>query len=194
MEQSKTCRACGETKPATDFATKGKGRAARCKPCLAEWAANYRATSSDRINANARAAYTADPTKKRASKDAYYRRHHGRIRAACRARFAEQYPVDPAPWRAAKSRRKSRTGQASPEDRQIAVDYRRAIATDPCFYCRRTDLDERHIEHFFPLALGGAEHWTNLVMSCGDCNRRKHLRCGTWARLRFAPVPISEAA
>lgn len=42
-----------------------------------------------------------------------------------------------------------------------------------CFYCSAPCPDSFHVDHFFPLAKGGAHVLTNLRIACGPCNRRK---------------------
>lgn len=188
MTESKACRGCGKVKPLDEYARKPKlrdGRAARCKKCLAEWAAEYRRTSSDVINANARRGYSTDPTKKRASKSAYRQRHGDTLRERSRKQYRETYKVDPSPWHAARARRKSRsTARMSREDRVLSRAYRAAIRLDPCHYCGETIPGDMHDDHYYPLAKGGTDHWWNLVRACGPCNRRKHTYCGTWFLLR----------
>lgn len=115
------------------------------------------------------------------------------IRARSLARYNEQYKDDPAPWRAAKSRRKMRSAAGMVrEDIAISVDYRRAIRKDRCFYCGAADT--AHTDHFFPLAKGGTDHWWNLVRACKACNLSKNAHCGTWFLLRMANGPRIAAA
>ena len=49
-------------------------------------------------------------------------------------------------------------------DRLLSVCYRLAIRNDPCFYCGSPET--AHVDHFFPLAKGGTDHWWNLVRAC----------------------------
>lgn len=67
-------------------------------------------------------------------------------------------------------------------DRLLSRLYRRAIRTDPCFYCGAGVT--KHVDHFYPLAKGGTDHWWNLVRSCQRCNQRKGTSCGTAFLLR----------
>ncbi|MFJ3665061.1 HNH endonuclease [Streptomyces sp. NPDC090106] len=66
-------------------------------------------------------------------------------------------------------------------DRALSADYRRAIAQDPCAYCGKPSA---HVDHYFPIAKGGTDHWWNLTRACDWCNRSKAARCGTWFALR----------
>ncbi len=86
--------------------------------------------------------------------------------------------------RAMQSRRRARAAvRMSAEDRMLSVSYRKAIAADPCRYCAAPGEQD---DHFYPLALGGTDHWWNLVRACAHCNLSKSARCGTWFMLRKA--------
>ena len=67
-------------------------------------------------------------------------------------------------------------------DRELSVAYRLAIGNDPCFYCGSPATD--HVDHYFPLAKGGTDHWFNLVRACDTCNNAKYTTCGTANLLR----------
>ncbi|MFE7233916.1 HNH endonuclease [Streptomyces sp. NPDC057596] len=108
----------------------------------------------------------------------YYQENRERIQEQRKAAYVRQYAEDPAPWRAAKSRRRMRLDRKmTREDARISTDYRRAIVNDACFYCSATEAD--CVDHFFPLAKGGTDHWWNLVRACTSCNGSKHAKCGT---------------
>ena len=61
------------------------------------------------------------------------------------------------------------------EDRDLSVEYRKAIAHDPCFYCGKPG---EHDDHYISLANGGTDHWWNLVRACAWCNHSKHTMNG----------------
>lgn len=68
-------------------------------------------------------------------------------------------------------------------DRLLSALYRCAIRNDPCYYCGSATTD--HVDHYFPLAKGGTDHWWNLVRACRVCNLRKNaFMCGTAFLLR----------
>jgi hypothetical protein len=80
------------------------------------------------------------------------------------------------------------------EDRRQSVARRKAIKADPCFYCDSPVT--HHVDHFYPLAKGGTDHWWCLVRSCERCNLTKMTRCGTAFMLlsgnwRALPSPAS---
>lgn len=186
MEQ-RTCTRCGVVKSIEEFAVKRKSRAAACKPCLRDWAREYRQAYGDRVNANARNGYASDPTKKKAAKLAYRARHRNHLLERQRAAYLRGYAENPQKWLAANNRRKRNLGVGMDAmDRELTTAYRTAISGDPCFYCGA--LGE-HVDHYFPIAKGGTDHWWNLVRACGPCNRVKHAWCGTRFALRYAGRP-----
>lgn len=102
--------------------------------------------------------------------------------AECRrCRHRRQYAENPEPFKARVTLRRTRSDLDEAE-REISLGYRLAIADDPCRYCGSTEAIE--VDHVFPLALGGTDHWWNLAPACRSCNRRKHAHCGTWWNLR----------
>jgi predicted nucleic acid-binding Zn ribbon protein len=56
-----------------------------------------------------------------------------------------------------------------------------------CFYCDRhislrkffSSLRYGTVDHFIPLALGGRDHISNIVLACGQCNHKKGSRFPT---------------
>ncbi len=56
-----------------------------------------------------------------------------------------------------------------------------AVQGRRCFYCRKwiaflqlsTDPHCATVDHFIPLALGGRDNLSNVVLACAPCNRRK---------------------
>ena len=100
--------------------------------------------------------------------------------------YAEEHRAYARAWNAANpearqamhARRRSRLdAEMDDTDRMLSVLYRSAIRDDPCYYCGSPDTD--HVDHFFPLAKGGTDHWFNLVRACQKCNLRKQVMCGT---------------
>lgn len=168
--------------------------------CRSHYGKRYAAGKRDELLRRNKERYLSVPAEERRRRRAeHYQANRDRIRERAQARYREIYPNDPTKWRAAKSRRKMRLDVAmTAEDRHISEDYRRAIVSDPCFYCGTTET--AHVDHFYPLSKGGTDHWRNLRRTCGPCNLSKNARCGTWFILRrgtseFArPVPpLSEA-
>jgi 5-methylcytosine-specific restriction endonuclease McrA len=147
---------------------------------------NIRYTSNGMCTACAKA-------KTRAQVDSgYYKRHYQENAAsilerqrACNSRntadrtrrAAEWARLNPEKRRAIsnqyKHRRRSKEGAGIPTD-----VLRSWTAAQPkvCFYCETPCQSNFHVDHFVPLAKGGAHVLTNLRISCGPCNRRKSAR------------------
>jgi 5-methylcytosine-specific restriction endonuclease McrA len=63
-----------------------------------------------------------------------------------------------------------------------------------CQYCGgRPPLDELSIDHVTPRSRGGTSNWTNCVLSCLRCNRRKGSRTADEAGMRLIHVPAEPA-
>ena len=59
-----------------------------------------------------------------------------------------------------------------------------------CQYCgKQPGADELTIDHVVPRAHGGESSWTNCVLACLDCNRRKADRTPKQAGLRLRNDP-----
>lgn len=112
----------------------------------------------------------------------YSQANHVANRPERNARMRDHYRADPATYsvRSARRRRGMARGMDA-LDRALSDAYRQAIAADPCTYCGAAGV---HNDHLFPVALGGTDHWWNLVRACELCNKRKAAHCGTWFRLR----------
>jgi hypothetical protein len=130
---------------------------------------------------------------RKAYRDAYNRDYYQRTQAE-RREYSRQYrevyaeehraaakawhTANPEARQAAHARRRRRVrASMDATDRLLSAFYRRAIRNDPCFYCGSPDTD--HVDHYFPLAKGGTDHWFNLARACQRCNLRKQVMCGT---------------
>lgn len=91
-------------------------------------------------------------------------------RAARRAANIERERLN---QRAHESRRRARK-QECPASRE-ADDMVVLLASTPCdcFYCGKEMPGAEQVDHFYPLARGGAHHPANLVPACQKCNQRK---------------------
>jgi len=56
------------------------------------------------------------------------------------------------------------------------VRYYRYLQKDRCYYCDTDISNSYQVEHLTPLSRGGLHCWSNTVLSCQDCNYRKHTR------------------
>lgn len=91
--------------------------------------------------------------------------------------------ANPEARQASSARRRGRVQvDMDATDRLLSTLYRQAIKGDPCYYCGSPVT--HHVDHFFPLAKGGTDHFWNLVRACERDNLSKHAQCGTAYLLR----------
>lgn len=168
----KTCSLCGQAKPSQDFyrdRTRADGRTHRCKEC---------------DKAKAWAWQRANREKACATRRAWRLQHIERYKATRHARHARRRIEERAVIRDKNRRRRAamRAGM-SDFDKEVSVEYRRAIFGDACRYCGEL-RDVMQTDHYAPIAMGGTDEWFNLTRACQTCNAVKGVRCGTWMLLR----------
>lgn len=116
-----------------------------------------------------KARYSTDISKRREKCRAWYEANKEKHKT----RRKELYLLNPEAARAQRHRRRQlSTSAVSEYDLMDAVDWRKFISKDPCFYCGAT-AGPFHVDHMLPISKGGLEVWTNLVNSCASCNLRK---------------------
>lgn len=127
----------------------------------------------EKIRQRNREVYTANKEYRLAQKRAYY------------LQWSPEQKAKASQYRAL--RRVRVTAQMSEEDKEISRGYRQSLEDIPCHYCGLLK-DKMHIDHFFPLAKGGTDHWYNLVPACSDCNLSKGTTCGTMFTMKTTQV------
>ena len=116
----------------------------------------------------------------------YQQAHHVAHQDVRNERMRQHYRDNREAYYAKANRRRQIVKVAMDKlDRALSADYRQAIRSDSCVYCGAPGA---HVDHFFPLAKGGTDHWWNLVRACEHCNKSKAARCGTWFALRTGGV------
>ena len=165
----KTCTRCGELKSLDQFhkkkRIKGDGLRSTCKSCRKIESRNYNEQNREK-------------------RTSYMREYYRDNRQAIIDRVIQWQRDNPDKVYERKLRRQIRKrGNLSEQDLQISMGRREAIANDPCFYCGTTE-GLFQVDHFYPLAKGGDDRWSNLVHSCKPCNLSKSARCGTVFMMR----------
>jgi 5-methylcytosine-specific restriction endonuclease McrA len=117
-----------------------------------------------------------------------YANDRERFLDACRVRYAENsdsIKARSARWAkshpravAAIKRRYKSIRRARVELGVSSAMERRWVDAQPkvCFYCGADCSDAFHVDHFLPLARGGAHVLTNLRIACPSCNLHKSAR------------------
>ena len=189
-EETKVCRVCGGEYPATTdhFYKSPRNRGGLmtiCIPCESERGKNYAQDNHDKILARNRK----------------YRAEHRELYRECARKYRERNPdywKTPAGiasrkrashrWYATKGRECVRRWRAAHPENVRASKARRRAAGEPtasdirtlyayqdgrCFYCLDPVGSDYHVDHYVPVNRGGTSEFTNLVISCPECNRRK---------------------
>lgn len=67
-----------------------------------------------------------------------------------------------------------------------------------CAYCEEDFRDHNYksftLDHVIPKARGGSNHWSNLVLACGTCNRNKGHTWPVAMAPHVAPLFVLEGA
>jgi 5-methylcytosine-specific restriction endonuclease McrA len=185
---TKTCSVCNVEKPITEFYRKGKTKAgktvyaAKCKPCMTEYAKRYTASATvarRESRAVDRESYNAYMREYRARNPermhAYDANRDKELRNAARAtRHARR--KDDVAYRAmrrvAKERRRAKINGVDSDF--TSQDWQRVLAdfNHCCAYCG--SCDNLTQDHFVPLKKGGSHTPSNIVPACKSCNCSKH--------------------
>lgn len=167
----RVCSRCDIEKTLEDFPKNSKceeGRERKCKLCTysdrktPEQVANQKKLASLHYNQNktdylnrVSNKYWSEPEKFRA-----YGRQHAKD--------------NPEIYRAARHRRRAKI-RSNPDNDLTSDEIKLLMANyDFCIYCNeKSDLS---IDHIIPIARGGANTLSNLVVACGSCNSRKRTK------------------
>lgn len=87
--------------------------------------------------------------------------------------------------------RRGRVPVEARDSRSVSAQLRfDVVARDGgrCRYCGREVGRDGHIDHVWPVSMGGLTVMENLVLACVECNRSKSDRIGIWPR----PVEVGE--
>lgn len=194
---TKTCTRCGLQKPATteywSRAKRGKfGLQAVCKDCLR----TERAVDAPIARARTAAWRTANPVRARESmaranaqrRTAHRKYHHEwyiRNSETVRARVANYQRENRAKVYAAKARRRAeaphihrasarrrkallRNAPGTHTAQDVLAQYQRQQGR--CWWCAQHVSALYHVDHVIPLARGGANDASNIVIACPRCN------------------------
>lgn len=197
MADAKICSFCGLLKPHSDYNKLSKSRdglQSRCRECQSKSHASWRAENPDKAalskarwlseNAHIQEAATKRWRENNAQRYAKSRRQYNRSpagkaslkkyrdnnRAALSAR--QKIARDNDHWRQSHALRQ----RARRAHTQIPKkDYLAWLEAQEkrCFYCGIDCVESFHVDHWKPLAAGGAHAFHNLVIACPPCNLSK---------------------
>jgi hypothetical protein len=128
--------------------------------------------------------YAQDHREQQRIKTACYRKRHAeRIRQYCeshkeqRRAYSRQHAKTHREYYRTRDRNRSALEKMAP-GRHTVADIRKQYADQGgrCYHCQCEVGDRYHIDHVIPLARGGSNDPSNLVITCPSCNMRKHTK------------------
>jgi len=176
--------------------------ARRCKVCVSEWGRHYYEANAEWIKGKSRQwresnlqkakdtdrrRYEENPERKKASARRYREAHPEKQKEyARRYREANAEKVREInrrwrvanPGRAAAIRHRRRARKVEAGGRHTAEDIRLQYEgqNGRCWWCGCKLDDTYHIDHRIPLARGGSNDASNIVIACPTCNLSKGAR------------------
>lgn len=169
----KTCSGCGQAKDREEFSFNRKskdGRQCVCRVCANERFKRWRSENIDEARRASRERYHASP-EKFIARVKRYAQENPHVNRAARQRWKERHPEKhkaAAFNTGARRRAKTAVGVKLAE-----LSAWEAKQKKHCYWCGAKCLRDYEIDHYVPLSKGGEHKLSNLVISCGPCNRKK---------------------
>ena len=186
MGNHKTCTACGDSKPLTEFYRNRRnrdGRGPRCLDCHREQQRVYRESNREMLNKKRREYVKANPEKVnaynrkyrdehpdwRSEQDRKYYAANAENRRSYRRQYVETNPH--TVWLNTYSRRVVRYG-LTPIVEDFTKDDVINRYGDQCWHCNEGQFEE--LDHYpVAVAQGGPHSLGNVRPSCRSCNRAR---------------------
>jgi 5-methylcytosine-specific restriction endonuclease McrA len=140
----------------------------------------------DAVKAYRRAAYQVDREKVLEAAKAYGAANKERKREydrAYRLKNAEKLAALKEAWRASNEdllraikatyKTKRRAAELAGDSSKVVASWLKRVQK-LCLWCGKACEGDFHIDHFYPLALGGEHRVANLAIACPTCNVRKN--------------------
>lgn len=142
------------------------------REALEQYHRRYRLQKRDWLNQRQLARYPADPEKFREAHKKWLASNANHIRDYKRRYNTKNRERVHAWLRTRKARRAGAAGRHSGAGILRQLELQGGL----CFYCGEPLGEDRHVDHFIPLARGGSNGPENIVLACASCNMRKHTK------------------
>lgn len=196
MTELKRCPRCEKRlPPTTEFWARSKytksGLGPRCKACERLRGIEQRRLHPDRVRENNRHKRETDPEgareatrkwrKEHPEHQAEYRKANPEVGRRYRESHREELREAKRRWRqenqdkerATKHRRRASKANAQGSWSDDDVAKLKTLQKGKCWWCGKKFGQTYHIDHRIPLAQGGTNFVSNLVLSCVHCNTSK---------------------
>jgi 5-methylcytosine-specific restriction endonuclease McrA len=193
-DSSRWCYRCDEWKAPTEFYSRYKF----CKECRKQDIRAWEAKNPERVadskkrwkqkNPDADAQhYQANKERIKARTRNYYeenreqlleqRRVYARANLDARVEYKRQWRKDnPEKHRAQSMRRRALKLASGGECDATTIQEMYESQQGLCAYCETVLFGSFHVDHMVPLSRGGRNDWTNLAITCADCNLSKAIK------------------
>lgn len=176
----KQCTKCRKSKPCSEFhpdRRKRDGMQSQCRECQKAWKKELYLRNAEERRADAKRRYHRSP--KTEAQKTIKKEYDRKYRASNKSKLDEQGRA----WKA-RNHQKVRYIKKSYKYRRRAkesegVSWQALKDWDQkqkkvCYWCGANCPEDYHIDHYTPLAKGGAHELENLVISCPTCNMNKN--------------------
>lgn len=185
-KRNKVCNKCRQDKQLSEYnrcRTNPDGYQYTCRPCqvayrrerreyFAKYSRDYYEENKERCQATVKKYQQKNSEVIAERKGRWYSENSERVKDRVRS-WSRSNPEKVREYgRRKKARRLNQLGYFP----SWLVNYYRYLQQDLCFYCREDISDAYQVEHLTPLSRGGLHCWNNTVLSCQECNYRKHTK------------------
>lgn len=140
-----------------------------CQLCLNLQSAQWLEKNQDYNKARCSSWAKNNPEKNRARSFRWYHANPDKARTSSRESYRKHPQSKKFSARKRRAKLKRAQGEHTPQDIVKLYIWQRG----KCYWCKKRLPPKFHIDHMFPLALGGTDDLGNLCLACPNCNLHK---------------------